>query len=334
MKISGFSNPTIKRVIILFLLIAVIGTSWLWIRQDNNKDPGFYLYGNVDIREVQLAFRQPGRIAQMHFDEGDAVTTGTLLASLDAQPYQDALKAAEAKVHLAEAELNKLQRGLRPQEITQAQEQLNQALAAANEAKRNFHRQSQLLTTGASSQRTVDAAKATLDRAIAVANASKAALSQAKEGFRTEDIAAGTARLAAAKAVYDQAATALADTQLFSPSPGTIISRVREPGSMVSSQHTVYGLSLNNPIYVRAYIGETDLGRIAPGTRVYVRSDSSSQSYQGQIGFISPRAEFTPKTVETADLRTDLVYRLRIVIQDHTTTLRQGMPVTIEIPNL
>lgn len=333
MKPNGLSSSAAKRVTILLVLFALIGTGWFWMQRDQTKDNSLYLYGNVDIREVQLAFRQPGRVAQMAFDEGDTVTAGTAMASLDAQPYKESLTAAEAAVQIAQAELNKLRHGLRPQEITQAKEAVNQALAVANQTERNFHRQSQLLASGASSQRTVDAARAAKDQAIATANAAKAALSQATEGFRPEDIEASEARLAAAQAVKAQALTALADTELFAPSSGTVIARIREPGSMVSSQNPIYSLSLNTPIYVRAYIGEPNLGRIAPGTRVYVRSDSSPKAYQGQIGFISPRAEFTPKTVETADLRTDLVYRLRIVIQDTDTTLRQGMPVTIEIDN-
>lgn len=326
--------PTGKvRWIVMAIAIVAAGAAWLWTQRTSPDDDLLRLYGNVDIREVQLAFRQPGRMARMAFDEGDAVTAGTRMAALDAQPYQEALAVAEATVQVARAELNKLRRGLRPQEIAQTQEALNQALAVANDAERNFRRQSELLASGASSQRTVDAARAARDRAIAGAKAAKAALSQATEGFRHEDIAAGEARLAAADAAREQATTALADTELLAPSSGTVIARVREPGSMVASQSTVYSLSLDAPVYVRAYVGEADLGRIAPGTRVRVRSDSSAKVYQGQIGFISPRAEFTPKTVETTELRTDLVYRLRIVI-DQTNAdaaLRQGMPVTIEV---
>jgi HlyD family secretion protein len=188
-----------------------------------------------------------------------------------------------------------------------------------------------LLASGAASQKTVDAARTARDQAAASVKAARAAHSQATEGFRKEDIAAGQARLAAAQAARAQAATALADTVLLAPGTGTIIARVREPGSMVVSQSPVYSLSLDAPVYVRAYVGEPDLGRIAPGMRVRVRSDSSDKTYQGQIGFISPRAEFTPKTVETTDLRTDLVYRLRIVVTNADAALRQGMPVTIEV---
>ena len=328
--------PTGKvRWIVMAIAIAIVasGAAWLWTQRTSPDDDLLRLYGNVDIREVQLAFRQPGRIARMAFDEGDAVTAGTRMAALDAQPYQEALAVAEATVQVARAELNKLRRGLRPQEIAQTQEALNQALAVANDAERNFRRQSELLVSGASSERTVDAARTARDQAVAGAKAAKAALSQATEGFRREDIAAGEARLAAAEAARAQAVTALADTELLAPNAGTVIARVREPGSMVASQSTVYSLSLDAPVYVRAYVGEADLGRIAPGTRVRVRSDSSAKVYQGQIGFISPRAEFTPKTVETTELRTDLVYRLRIVIDEANAdaALRQGMPVTVEV---
>ena len=330
-KSRALSRAAKRAIVLGAVAIVAAGAGWFWMQRAGNDDGPLRLYGNVDIREVQLAFRQPGRVARMAFDEGDAVTAGARMAALDAQPFEDALTAADAAVQLAQAELNKLRRGLRPQEIVQAQQALEQASAIATDAERNFRRQSELLATGASSQRTVDAARAARDQAAAGVKAAQAALSQAREGYRREDIAAGEARLASAQAARAQAATALADTELRAPSAGTVIARVREPGSMVASQSTVYSLSLDAPVYVRAYVGERDLGRIAPGTPVLVKSDSSKRLYQGQIGFISPRAEFTPKTVETTDLRTDLVYRLRIVVDAPDSSLRQGMPVTIEV---
>jgi HlyD family secretion protein len=320
-------------VIAALAILILGGALGFWLLRDQGTEDSLRLYGNVDIREVQLAFRQPGRVVTMAFDEGDTVRAGARLATLDPQPYREALAAAQAQVQVAQAELAKLRRGLRPQEITQAREALRQAQALANETQRNFRRQRELLSSGASSQRTVDAARAARDQASAGVEAAKAALSQASEGFRKEDIAAAEARLAATQAAEAQATTSLADTVLSAPSGGTIIARVREPGSMVTSQSTVYSLSLDKPVYVRAYVGELDLGRITPGTAVRVRRDSSKKVYRGRIGFISPRAEFTPKTVETTDLRTDLVYRLRIVIDDADSdgTLRQGMPVTIDV---
>ena len=333
MTTPNLTTGKTRWIVIAVVVLAVGGALAFWLTRGNDKPDSLRLYGNVDIREVQLAFRQPGRVMQMAFDEGDAVSAGARLAALDAQPYRDALAAAQAQVQVAQAELAKLRRGLRPQEITQAREALRQAQALHIETERNFQRQSGLLVSGASSQRTVDAARTARDQASASVEAARAALSQASEGFRKEDIAAAEARLSAAQAAAAQATTSLADTELMAPSDGTVIARVREPGSMVASQSTVYSLSLDKPVYVRAYVGESDLGRIAPGTAVRVRSDSSEKVYRGQIGFISPRAEFTPKTVETTDLRTALVYRLRIVIDeaDSDGALRQGMPVTIEV---
>ena len=254
MKIGGPSSAVKRTLVIGAAVIAVSGIGFTWMQRTGKDDGLLRLYGNVDIREVQLAFRQPGRIAQMAFDEGDAVSAGTRLAALDAQPYREALAAAEATAQVAQTELAKLRRGLRPQEITQARQALKQAQAAAVDTERNYQRQSGLLASGASSQRTVDVARTARDQAAAGAEAAKAALSQAFEGFRKEDIAAAEARLAAARAAQAQAATALADTELLAPSDGTVIARVREPGSMVASQSTVYSLSLDKPVYVRGYV--------------------------------------------------------------------------------
>ena len=328
------STPTGKSrwVVIIVAALAVIGLLLYWLLvRDNDDDGVLRLYGNVDIREVEMAFRQPGRLTSMAFDEGDTVTAGKVMAQLDAGPYRDALAAAKAELGAAKAELDKLRSGNRPQEITQAQEHVGQAQAAFSEAERNFNRQNTLLESKASSQSSVDAARAAYDQAAANLAAIKAALSLATAGFRSEDIAIGAARVAAAEAALAQARTALADTQLVAPSDATVIARVREPGSMVASSSTVYSLSLRDPVYVRAYISEPNLGHIAPGAAVRVYTDSSTKIYRGQVGFISPRAEFTPKSVETTDLRTDLVYRLRVVVDAADQGLRQGMPVTVEV---
>lgn len=335
MNTSSQSSGKMRRIIPVLILIGAIGLlSWWFLLRDQDDDNILRLYGNVDIREVELAFRQPGRLNLMMFDEGDEVTAGQIMAQLDAEPYRDQLAAVKAELQAAQAELDKLRSGNRPQEVMQAQEAVNQAQASFNEADRNFNRQSALLESGATSQRMADAARAARDQSMAHLTSAKAALSLSKDGFRREDIAAGEARVAVAQAALAQAETALADTDLVAPSDAMVIARVREPGSMVASSSTVYSLSLRDPVYVRAYVSEPNLGHIAPGTRVQVLTDSSDQPYQGQIGFISPRAEFTPKSVETTDLRTDLVYRLRIVVNDPDQGLRQGMPVTVEVDRL
>jgi HlyD family secretion protein len=321
-----------KRIglLVAVLLALAAGAAWFSQRDAGGNGP-LLLYGNVDIREVELAFRQPGRLARMAVDEGDAVQAGDVLAELDPQPYRDALAAARAEVQRAQAEFDKLQQGFRPQEIAQARQAQLQAEAAFRNAEAEYLRQRELAKAGLTSQRLLDAAQSARDQAAAALAAAREALGLQREGYRREDIAAAAARLAATEAALSQAQTALDDTRLVAPADATVLARVREPGSMLGTRDAVYTLSLRDPVYVRAYVSEPDLGRLVPGARATVRSDSSEREYVGQVGFISPRAEFTPKSVETTDLRTDLVYRLRIVVADADDGLRQGMPVTIRV---
>jgi HlyD family secretion protein len=319
-------------LVALAVLLVTAGAAYWWRNGAGARADVIELYGNVDIREVALAFRQGGRLAQVLVQEGAEVSPGERLAELDAAPYRDALAVAEASVQRAQAELDKLRAGSRPQDIQRAEEAVRQSAAAFERLDKDFERQSGLAATGAASQRTLEAARAARTEAAAALAAAEQALSLAREGFRVEDVAAAEAALAGAVAARAQAATALADTQLEAPEGGIVLTRVREPGSMLASRDPVLVLSLRNPTYVRAYVSEPDLGRIAPGREVSVETDSSAVAYRGQIGFISPRAEFTPKSVETTDLRTDLVYRVRIVITGPDEGLLQGMPVTVRVP--
>jgi HlyD family secretion protein len=325
---------TKKRVISIVVAAAILLTGYgLWSQFAARGHAGtLVLYGNVDVREVELAFRVPGRLATMSFDEGDAVHAGDTVATIDAEPYREALAVASARVSQAQANVAKLEAGSRPQDIERARSAVREAEAAHANAASNFTRQQGLVATGASSAKALEAAQAQRDETAARLAAAKEALALSQEGFRAEDIAAARAELAAAVAQRDQAQTQLDDTTLVAPSHGTLISRLREPGSMLGVGVPVYAVSLRDPVYVRAYVDEPNLGKLAPGSHVTIRTDSSSKTYAGQIGFISPRAEFTPRSVETTALRTDLVYRLRIVVQDADEGLRQGMPVTVEIP--
>jgi HlyD family secretion protein len=326
-------NARTRIAVVVVLLVAVAAGATLWsrFRAEQNASE-LTLYGNVDIREVELAFRVPGRLLEMHFDEGDSVEAGQRVARLDPEPYREALAVAEARVAQAQANLDKLKSGNRPQEVERARAAVREAQALSDNAERDLERQTGLNASGAASDRTVEAARARRDETAARLASAREALALAEEGFRAEDIAAAQADVAAALAQRDQAQTQLDDAELTAPSTGTLIARVREPGSMLAQGAAVYSLSLRDPVYVRAYVAEPDLGKLAPGTPVTVTTDSSDRAYEGQIGFISPRAEFTPKTVQTTDLRTDLVYRLRIVVANGDEGLRQGMPVTVHVP--
>ncbi len=290
------------------------------------------LYGNIDIRQVELGFRVSGRVKAMKFEEGEPVTAGTVLAELDPGPYQDKLQAAVAQAALKAATLKKLEAGPRPAEIAQARANLNERAADVDNAQRSFERARQLRPGGVISQAALDDAQTAKDMAAARLASTKESLNLLEEGSRAEDIAAARADFDAAQANVATAQTDLGDAELVAQADGVILSRVREPGAIVAPNDVVYVLSLTRPVWVRAYIAEPLLGRIHPGMAVAVASDTApGRAFHGHIGFISPVAEFTPKSVETPELRTDLVYRLRVIVDDADETLRQGMPVTVRL---
>lgn len=318
--------------LIIPLLLIVGGGVYYWQAGGNGLgEDGVTLYGNVDIREVSLAFRQPGRLKTMAVEEGDAVKAGDMLASLDDQPYRDALAAAAAQVALATAQLAKLEHGNRPQEIVRADDALRAARAQVRKTEAEFKRQKRLVATGAVSEKVLEAARLAHDQATAAESSAKQTLSLMHEGARSEDIAVAQAQLDAAEAAHSRAELALGDTMLTAPASGTINSRVREPGSMVTSRDAVYTLLLTTPLYVRAWVDEMQLGRVKPRAMALISADGIAKEYHGHIGFIASRAEFTPRTVESESLRSDLVYRLRIIVDDADASLRQGMPVTIRL---
>lgn len=307
---------------------------WFWLRPwSPDESTADLLYGNVDVREVQLAFRASGRLQSMLVEEGDAVSAGDSLATLERGPAEENLAIADAELARAEAQLNGVRAGARPQEVAQARAAVRDAQAAFDDAQRGAERQVQLLRTQSTSRTQADTAQALRDSAAARLASAEEALALTEAGARIEDINAAEAAVAVSRARRDQAVTAVGDTILKSPSSGIVLTRAREPGSMLANGQSVYVLALTDNVFVRAYADEKTLARVIPGTRVEIQTDSGGH-YSGQVGFVSPSAEFTPKTVQTPELRTALVYRLRILVTDANEGLRQGMPVTIVLPEM
>lgn len=323
-----------RRLIALALLAAVAGgAGWYWLQRDAGGDPGeLRLYGNVDIRQVDLGFRVSGRIERMCCEEGDVIEAGQVLAVLDKVPFQDEVRIAEAELAARRANLLKMETGTRPSEIAQARALVVEREASLRNAVLVLERQARLVAQGHVSEQAYDDAEAEKIEAEARLNSAREALDLALEGFRVEEIAEARADVAAADAQLAQARTRLADTEIRAPAGGVLLTRIQEPGAIVMEGSPVYTLSLTRPVWVRTYIAEPDLGRIHPGMKAGVITDTEpDRVHPGQIGFISPVAEFTPKNVETTSLRTDLVYRLRVVVDNPDNGLRQGMPVTVVI---
>ncbi len=322
--------------VIVLLLAAAGGGAWVALNGNPFADPDgpLVLYGNVDIREVSLAFRVGGRVAEMRREEGEAVAPGVAVATLDPAPFDREVRAAEAEAAARRAELAKLRAGYRPEEIAQAEAVVAERRASLTNAARVLARQRDLRKSGAASQQALDDARAATLEARARLTSAEKNLELLRAGYRDEDVAAAAARLAAAEAALASARLNRDDCVLTVPEAGVVLTRAVEPGAMVASGSPVYVVALDHPVRVRAYVDEPHLGAVKPGLAVTVSSDSfPGKTFPARVGFVSPTAEFTPKSVETPELRTDLVYRLRLVVDDPRGDLRQGMPVTVRLPD-
>ena len=318
--------------IVIVVLAVAAAAAWLYHEHQAGKQAALTLFGNVDIREVTLGFRVPGKLAKLAYDEGDKVKEGEVLASLDDEPYRNTVANAQAQVESLRARLKLRETGNRPEEIAQARSLVSEREATATNAGRLFKRSEELLAVKGVSIQDRDNAAASRDEAEARLKSARDNLALLEAGFRVEDIAQAKADLAQAEAALATATLQSKDTVLAAPSDGVILTRAQEKGAILQAGSAVFTLSLVNPVWVRAYVQEPDLGRIHPGMKVEIRTDSSlGKPYTGQIGYISPRAEFTPKTVETTELRTALVHRLRIVVDNPDEGLRQGMPATVTL---
>ncbi|MBI2738984.1 MAG: efflux RND transporter periplasmic adaptor subunit [Rhodospirillales bacterium] len=288
------------------------------------------LLGNVDVRQVNLAFKIEGRVSRMVFEEGDEVNAGQVVASLEKEDFEDAVRLAEAQMHAQAAALAELANGTRPEEIAQARTFVTQYEAMLNDARLIFSRREELAARNFASHEAHENARAAMLVIGARLKAAQETLKLAEAGPRSETIERARAQLRANEVALDMARRKLSDADIVAPSSGIIQTRVREPGAIVRPGETIYNLALTSPVWVRTFVEEPDLGRIHPGMPAIVLTDSGGR-YDGRIGLVSPVAEFTPKTVETRELRSNLVYRLRVIVDVPDRQLRQGMPVTVVV---
>jgi HlyD family secretion protein len=321
-----------KIAVITAVLAAIAAGAFFWFRASHGPQGAATIYGNVDIRQVSLAFRVGGRVSEVLVDEGDRVQPGQVLARLDTAPLTNNLRSAEAQLASLTARNTLLHEGFRREDVEQAEAHLQQARAALTEAQTQLKRQQALVPAGAAPQKSLDSAQSQRDQAAAQFKAADAALALSNRGYRKQEIAESDALLQQARANLDTAHLALDDAVLKAPSAAVVLTRSIEKGAMVAVGSNVFGLSLIDPVWVRAYVPEPQLGQFASGAKVSLSTDSRPERpYHGVVGYVSPTAEFTPKSVETTDLRTSLVYRLRVVVQDADEQLRQGMPVTVRL---
>ena len=302
---------------------------------NKTEDSDMKFYGNVDVRTVSLAFRVPGRIQNINFQEGQKVKKGDPIVSIDDSLYKEYLNQITSQINMQKARLKKLEKGYRKEDIAKAKATMLQKQIVMENEKQNLERYKKLLATNSTSQEHYDNIKTTYQSANAVYLYSKSSLELLENGYEKEDIAVAKAQLNFLISQKNQHQINLNDTTIYAPSSGVILTRVYEVGSIVNSSQVVVEMTKDDKYWVRSYISERYLGSIKTGMKALIYTDNDkTKAYEGIVSFISPIAEFTPKNVQTEDLRTDLVYRFRINLNTYDDMIKQGMPVTIKFPDL
>jgi len=323
-----------KLIIVLILLIAAGIAAWYYLRPTRSGDE-LVLYGNVDIRQVSLAFEGSERVVDMLAEEGDRVSAGQVVARLDTRTLRLQIEQAQAQIAVQEQALLRLHNGSRPEEILQAKAQVASAQADVDLAAVQLKRLQNIAaeTAGqAVSQQDIDNAQAKLQVTRAQLQNQREALQLAEIGPRQEDIGEAEAQLQVSRAELALLRHYVDQAELKAPVDGVVRSRLLQPGDMASPQRPVYALAINDPKWIRAYVNEPQLGLIRPGMAAEVVTDSHpDQPISGHIGYISSVAEFTPKPVQTEELRTSLVYEVRVLVEDPDDRLRLGMPATVRL---
>lgn len=275
-----------KKIIIIIIIVTLILAAIFIIIKLNRKNPDVItLYGNIEIRQVDLGFRVEGRLIKLLKEEGDEVKKGELLAVLDDIVYKA-----------------KYEKSLEDIKLYSAQNDNAQSV---------FRRNIALCADGTTSKQECDSI--------------------------LKDKETSFARLESEKKQNRIYKDDLDNTRIYAPNDGIVTTRILEEGSVVNLSSPVYTISLNKPVWIRTYVSEENLGNIKYNMKALVYTDSidpktnKRRKYTGRIGYISPVAEFTPKTVQTEELRTDLVYRIRVYVDEVDKYLRQGMPTTVEI---
>jgi HlyD family secretion protein len=324
-----------RSIPILIVLAGIIAAAvYFYPRLANRKKTTdeLTLSGNIEAHESLISFKVQGRIVELPIEEGQWVEPGALLARLDSDDYRQRVRIEEATTRVRQSDLALVLAGTREQELKASKEMMLDAKADVEEKQIDYERAQKLFDKDEVSAQDRDLAQTALKRAQATYEAAEQRYNEAQEGSRKEDIAIASANLREARANLGMSRVNLDYTTLRAPSAGVITVRQAELGEVVVPGTPVVTLADLNHIWLRAYLAETDLGRIRWGQDATITTDTyPGKQYHGKVSFISPDAEFTPKSVQTYKERVTLVYRIKIDIDNPNHELKPGMPADAHI---
>ncbi len=323
-----------KRLMVVIPVVVIVALLALRLaRERSTRDTGtIRVSGNVEITSAQVSFKLPGRVMQRLASEGESVTNGQVVALLDKSELEQEVAMRRADAQAAQSVLAELEAGTRPEEIEQAAAALELAKAEAKRVHSEFARQKELFEQKVISSREIEAAEAASNMASAKVREGEARLTLLKKGPREETISAARSRLEQTRQAVALSETRLGYAALTAPLTGIVLTEGVENGEYVVPGTPVVTVGDLLNVWLRAYINETDLGRVKIGQTVKITTDTyPGKVYEGRLSFIAPQAEFTPKNVQTTKERVKLVYRIKVDIANPNQELKPGMPADAEI---
>ena len=323
-----------KRLKLLIpVLIIAVGVAAYTLYSQRKVDPNqIKVSGNIETTTVGAGFKIPGQVLRRMVDEGESVKKGQVIASLETADLE--LDVANAKIQLLAAQViaSQLANGSRSQDVSAAQAAARSAEADKQNAAAEYRRMRELFANSAVSAQERDRSLTAYRMASARADQAGQQLSLVVEGPRREEIELAAAKVEQAQKQLELAKTRLAYAQITAPIDGFVLSKNIEAGEYVSPGTPVVTIGELNQVWLKAYIAETDLGRVKLGQKVSVTTDTyPNKTYRGSIGFIASEAEFTPQNIQTAEERVKLVYRIKIMIDNPAHELKPGMPADAAI---
>jgi HlyD family secretion protein len=322
-----------KKIIPVVLLILIGGGAWYYFSNQKPRNTNeIRVSGNIEITDAALSFKIPGRVIERTISEGNIVKKDQIAAKLDDVDLKQQLDLRNAELNAARASLKELQAGSRPDEIGQAQAALTRVQSEATKSKQDYERQKKLFDREVISQQELENAQANYETSQARVTEASKSLKLVQEGPRVEKIEQAKAQVEAAEKAVDLAQTQLQYATLTSPMDGVVLSQNVEAGEYVSPGTPIVTVGKLDSVWLRAFIDETDLGRVHVGQSVRVKTDTyPNKVYDGKVSFISSESEFTPKTVQTDKERVKLVYRIKIDVANPNMELKPGMPADGEV---
>lgn len=323
-----------KKRILAALVVIVIVAATITIKRNGSRvdDGSLVLSGNIEITEVDLGFKSPGRLSELLIEEGQRVNKGDRIAALEKAELESLVNQNKAYLSEMNTKYDELKIGSRPQELEQTRAGVRTSEAELAMAGNDYARAEKLFKDGAISEQQKDAAKSGYDVALAQNQKAAEIMSITKEGPRKEELKAARERIQQATAVLKISEERLKDAILYAPISGVVLRRNSEPGETVAAGVPVYTIGDLDSPWVKIYVKEDKLGLVKLGQKAGTSVDTyPGKVYEGKITYISSEAEFTPKNVQTREERVKLVFGVKVSVKNINDELKPGMPADVRI---